>query len=141
MRWEDLQAAEIGPAFEKANGELHIMRSFMASSNMPAAIKDSNGRILYCNNTAQKMWGLTLAKARGKTLAEVLDLSSKYDDDRQNKKVIREKIPLVFFLLGTTNSGKVISYSLFKFVFYSSDFETLIGMFALPTEFKKADDL
>ena len=137
MRWEDLQAGEIGPEFEKANGELHVMRSWMAGKTEACGISDQNGRILWINAAAEKNWGVKLADVRGKTLSTLLDLATSYDEDRHNKKVVRSMMAEVFFVLGTTSAGAIMSYSIFKFPFFCSKMDVLIGFWGGPVKFCK----
>jgi PAS domain S-box-containing protein len=80
--------ARLGPAVRRALDETRLrdetrraeqalrasevrFYSFMNHSPAAAFIKDSEGRVLYINNTCEQIWGLSLADCLGKTIGEL----------------------------------------------------------------------
>lgn len=124
MKWERLPPGEIAARFEEANGPLHCMKETLALLKEAAAIKDRIGRILWMNSAAEKMWGVSLKEAIGKTMPAVAgDYIGKHSI-RQDAEILKTKVGQAFYV-PSQNEGKP-SYSVIKFPFRCAEGDTLI---------------
>ncbi len=138
------RVARLGPAVRRSLGETKLrdevrraeqalrasdirFSSFMNNSQTLAFIKDQEGRILYINNTCEKIWGMTLADCIGKTThqlwpPEVADRLRGNDTaviERDESSQLVEEVSL--------RNGRAVPMLTFRFPFVDGDGRRLLG--------------
>jgi PAS domain S-box-containing protein len=101
--------------------------SFMNNSQTLAFIKDQDGRILYINNTCEKIWGVSLAACLGKTnhqlwpaeMADRLDANDAAVIQRNESSQLVEEISL--------RNGRTVPMLTVRFPFADGDGRRLLG--------------
>lgn len=73
MQWEHVPAEEIEENMAMANGNLQLIRSFLALLPVPGFLKDATGRVIYLNSRAETLFKKHRGQALGKTIPELLD--------------------------------------------------------------------
>ena len=134
MQWEKVDASDIAQKFHSVDGEIQLLRSFMAmlsKSGLHCAIEDGAGRILYLNSAAAKDWKVKASECHGQTISEILDIASGYDSAKQNRRIIANERPVVFFVLAVDENGETTAHTILKFPVWDSDGDIIIGWIGL----------
>jgi PAS domain S-box-containing protein len=136
--------ARLGPAVRRALGDTQLrdeirraeqalrasdvrFSSFMNNSQTMAFIKDQQGRILYINNTCERIWGVTLTDCFGKTnqqlwppeVADRLRANDMAVIERNESSQLVEELSL--------KNGRAVALLTVRFPFADGDGRRLLG--------------
>jgi PAS domain-containing protein len=133
--WHDILPDEMANEMLTRNGRFQIMVSFMRISPMAALVIDEIDRIIFMNASAERYWRVRVWDVRGKTLADIMNLSAgeKKAMRREHVNVLESSMTggaQVFFEHFHNGSERM---SMLKFPFTEDDDYRLIGCFVLPS--------
>jgi PAS domain S-box-containing protein len=136
--------ARLGPAVRRALGETKMrddirraeqalrasdvrFSSFMNNSQTLAFIKDQEGRILYINNTCEKIWGMTLADCIGKTTHQLWPPEVAGRLHANDAAVIEHDESSQLVEEVSLRNGRAVPMLTFRFPFVDGDGRRLLG--------------
>jgi PAS domain-containing protein len=124
MRWDRVTGQRLGELIATANGDLHLMISFLAMLPVPAYVKDKKGRLLYLNPMGERLWKVKASEVLGKTVPQVLGKPQlEAQTQSSDKKVLkRDNAHVYFHLVADTQH-----YSVLQFTFLDADDDRLIA--------------
>lgn len=136
MKWEDLTEDELREKLPSANGEFHLLCSFLALLPIACTVKDPLGRVLYANRPAMKLYNAKPNDMLGQTIGKILRIEEHRDQVNEIKRVERRilksgRVEIVFQQLGELTHP--MRHSVLKFPFYDSDEDPVLVSLVFAT--------
>ena len=135
MKWERISESRLFDELAEANGDFHLLRSFLSLLPVAATVKDRLGRVLYANQAAARMYGRTAPTLVGREIERIIsgiDQRTAAEIRRVERKVIEGKPAIMFQQL--REAPHPIRHSVLKFAFFDSDGDPLLVSLIYPTQ-------